>query len=141
METHYVFDYAFIIGRDVFSVSYHKHKGNADYDFTTQAGVFNHPRTDFNRGGQCQDEVLPKTGTAREFWEKWHKKHLQPLTNDEMQELRKDLQEMEKEYPFVKVEDSCYDVNFSEMVALARNNKEYLESLKKWKPLTFGTKK
>lgn len=142
METNYIFDYVFLIGRnEIFNVSYHKHKGNKDYDFTTSIGVFNHPRTDFNQCGQGQDDVLPKKGMAREFWEKWDKKHLHPLTEEEMQEMRKELEEMEKKYPFVKVEDSCYSVNFSEMVALARKKADYLESLKRWKPLTFDVKK
>lgn len=67
--------------------------------FATSAAVFNQPKTDFERCGQCQEHVL--TGKAREFWEKWDKKHLCHLTQEEEREAIKDIEELKKFYNWI----------------------------------------
>lgn len=64
---------------------------------TTQLPHFS--TTTYSNGswGQCQDAVLPEDSILREFWEKWDFYHLQPLTNEEYEELMNDITVVEKE--------------------------------------------
>lgn len=48
--------------------------------------------------GQCQDKILPKYSTLRDFWEKWDYYHCQTLTIEEYEELINDIKILEEEY-------------------------------------------
>ena len=54
--------------------------------------------------GQYQDAVLPEDSILKEFWKKWDFYHLQPLTNEEYDELMNDISIVEKELESEKEE-------------------------------------
>lgn len=93
------FHYAFQITRKiVFEVSYYTLGSNKTPYFTTSASEFNQPKTDFNRGGQCQNDVL--TGEALKFYKKWDKKHFKDLTDEQYEKLLKDIDVLKKIYNY-----------------------------------------
>lgn len=112
------FQYVFVTDRGkVFEVNYRTLASNANPYFTTSAGVFNRPRTDYNRCGQCQDDVL--TGEALRFYKKWDKLHLKDLTEAQYNELTKDIAKLTEVYPFyVKTDGS--DIPFYKEVETER---------------------
>lgn len=64
---------------------------------TTQLPYFSTTVYSNKSWGQCQDAVLPEDSILREFWKKWDYYHLQPLTNEEYEELMNDISIIEKE--------------------------------------------
>ena len=93
------FELTFVVDRGVtFEVNYRTLATNANPYFATSANVFNRPRTDYNRCGQCQDDVL--TGKAMKFYKKWDKKHLKDLNESEYNELVSDIEALQEAYPF-----------------------------------------
>lgn len=97
-----MFEYTFQQSKKViFEVRYDDlHGANKKPDFATSAAVFNQPKTDFNRCGQCQEDVL--TGQARAFWEKWDKKHLCYLSPDEEREVLADIETLKASYNWIE---------------------------------------
>ena len=89
----------------IFEVRYSKIGGNQTADFATSAEVFNQPKNDFKRCGQCQTDVLPKHSKARNFWEKWDEKHLHDLTENEYLDLLKDIEELKTKYNFIEIRE------------------------------------
>lgn len=74
----------------VFNVSYYTLGTNEKPHFTTSACVFIRSKRDWSRCGQCQDAVLP-AGRAKAFYKKWDYMHLKDLTQEQYDEMRKDL--------------------------------------------------
>lgn len=110
--------YSFRVGdRNIFVVRYDRVGDNKTMDFATSSSELNKRRTDITRGGQAQKDLLPKGSKAREFYEKWDKKHLKSLTQKEYNELNNDIEELKKEYPNINSD------KFSEQVELDRNSK------------------
>lgn len=95
------FHMAFEISRTkVFEVSYYTLGSNQHPYFSTSASIFNRPKTDYNRCGQCQKEVL--TGKAYKFWHKWDNKHLKDLTEEEYKTMLQDLEELKNVYNYIE---------------------------------------
>ena len=105
---------AFQITRTIiFEVEYYTLGGNSRPDFTTSAEVFNRPKTDYNRCGQCQKDVL--SGVALEFYKKWDAHHLKDLTESEYEEMMKDMQILFDTYNYIfydKTKDENKDKQF-----------------------------
>ena len=107
------FNYTFLVGKKtIFEVNNGEIASNPY--FATSAAVFNHTNTDFNRCGQCQDDVLPP-GPARDFWEKWDTLHLGHLNDQQELEIIKDLCVLKSNYKWT---DSC---SFRAQQQLVRN--------------------
>lgn len=104
--------YAFQITK---KIVFEVHNGQIESNpyFATSACVFNQPKTDFNCCGQCQNDVLP-AGKARDFWEKWDKKHLSILTEEEEKELLQDLEVLKCSYNY------CESTSFYSMKELSK---------------------
>lgn len=97
----YEFKYVFQITRKImFNVEYYTLGGNPTPHFATSADVFNQPKTDYERCGQCQADVL--TGLALEFYEKWDKCHLHDLKDGEWQEVIEDIEELKNKYNYIE---------------------------------------
>lgn len=94
-EFHAVFE---ITRKIVFEVSYFTLGNNENPYFTTQAAIFNQPKTIYKRSGQAQENVLPKDSLAYIFYKKWDKKHLLKLTNEEHLEMILDLMDLMLKY-------------------------------------------
>lgn len=84
----------------VFNVSYYTLGSNRLPHFSTWAAKFNQPKTDYRECGQCQDRLL--TGEARKFWQKWDPHHLGQLTDEELAELRADIDALKERYEWVE---------------------------------------
>lgn len=92
------FQYTFAVARGVvFEVNYYTLGHNKSAHFSTSAGQFNRPRTDYNQCGQAQSDLLK--GAARTFWKKWDKLHLKDLTPMQHRELMSDIEKLKKDYP------------------------------------------
>lgn len=97
--------WAFQISKKIiFEANYYQLRGNEKPHFSTSASKFNQPKTDWERCGQAQEALLPKSSEAYKFWEKWDKKHLQDLTNTEYNELLKDIELLKECYNFIEQE-------------------------------------
>ena len=93
------FMYAFCISRTiVFEVRYYTLGGNSHPYFATSAALFNRPKTDYNRCGQCQNDVL--FGKAKSFFKKWDYCHCKDLTDEQYAEICKDIEELKQVYPY-----------------------------------------
>ena len=64
----------------------------------TSAAVFNQPKTDFSRCGQCQEDVTKGHRAARRFYKKWDPFHLRKLTPEQYQELAADINVLKERY-------------------------------------------
>lgn len=104
MEKKFYF-WAFQISKTIiFEVEYYILGNNKTPHFSTSANKFNRPKTDWNEGGQAQNDLLPHGSMARKFWGKWDKKHLQDLTDNEYAELLQDIQALKNTYNYVEGE-------------------------------------
>lgn len=92
------FMYAFCITRTiVFEVKYFTLYRNSAPYFATSAAVFNRPKTDYKRCGQCQNDIL--SGKAKQFYKKWDSCHCKDITDDQYMEMLNDIEELKKIYP------------------------------------------
>lgn len=111
------FKYCFQITKSVmFEVEYYTLGNNKTPYFATSANKFVKNKKDYECAGQAQDRILPKNSIVRQFWEKWDKKHLKDLSNDEYREIIKDIEELKEKYNYIeRIKDTFrgeYD-NFS----------------------------
>lgn len=88
MEFHYAF---FLNCKIVFEVEYYTLGNNQNPYFATTVFKFNQPKTDWEQGGQAQERLLPKNSKAYKFYKKWDKLHIHNLTQEEYNEIRKDI--------------------------------------------------
>ena len=98
----YEFHYAFQITKYIiFNVDYYTCGNNDSPYFATSADEFNHPKTDFNRCGQCQSDLC--TGLALQFFEKWNYLHLHTFHNKaQFMELLEDIEELKSKYNYIE---------------------------------------
>jgi len=101
---------------EIFEVSYKTIGSNASPYFSTSAAVFNRPKTDFNRCGQCQDDVLKTHRAAMRFYKKWDPFHLHDLTPKQYKELVDDIETLKDRYNW------CSGTSFCEQRALSMQN-------------------
>lgn len=85
----------------IFEVEYRRTSNGTSY-LATSASVFNRPKTDYKRCGQCQDFVLPNSSLAYSFYEKWDKFHCKydAISSDLYKELISDLGKLKEEYNY-----------------------------------------
>jgi hypothetical protein len=84
--------------------------------FSTSLSIFNHPRTDYIRCGQCQ-EIIPHEWDIYKFYKKWDKYQLVEFGNiplKDIEELKEDVEGLKKIYPWVETD------RFSSLVELDR---------------------
>lgn len=109
----------------MFKVEYYTLGNNKNPYFATSADKFFKNKRDYESGGQAQDHLLPKNSTARQFWEKWDKKHLKDLSDDEYREITKDIEELKKKYNYIESIKTTFkggyeDFSFWEEVLLSK---------------------
>lgn len=120
------FKYCFQITKLVmFEVKYYTLGSNESPYFATNASKFYKNKRDYECIGQAQNQLLPKNSIARQFWEKWDKKHLKDLSDDEYREVAKDIEELKEKYNYIEyIEDTFKgeyrDITFSEQVRLSK---------------------
>ena len=95
----------------IFNVEYYILGDNKNPYFSTSAGKFNQPKTDYEQVGQAQAELLPKFSTAMNFWNKWNKKHLNDLTLEEYQEVLNDVEVLKNCYNYIEKEQTSRHQN------------------------------
>lgn len=108
----------------IFSVEFYAlGDGQAPY-FATSADKLMRNKRDISQGGQCQDEVL--FGEAKEFYEKWDKHHLKNLSEEDYQDLKRDIETLKDRYNYIEKEREVNDrktdvgINWYEEVALSK---------------------
>ena len=110
----------------LFKVSYYTLGGNQNPYFTTSAYEFIRSKRDFGRVGQCQEDLLKKFRTAYNFYKKWDVFHLKQLTQEQYNEMRKDLCVLEQKYNtlLLEMEDGTKlkpdHFSFSQLVELSK---------------------
>lgn len=85
----------------IFNVCFYTLGNNSHPCFSTSAYEFNQPKTDYCRAGQAQEDLMRGFLTARKFWRKWDKKHLQDLTENEYEELMQDIETLKEKYNYI----------------------------------------
>lgn len=72
------------------------------YHFSTEAEVFNRPKTDWNRCGQCQANVTQNYSAANAHWKKWDQFHLKQVYPDQYKEWLEDIEELKAAYNYIE---------------------------------------
>lgn len=120
------FKYCFQITKLImFEVEYYTLGSNKSPYFVTQANEFFKNKKDYKSGGQAQDRLLPKNSIVRQFWEKWDKKHLKDLSDDEYREVVKDIEELKEKYNYIEYIKDTFkggyeDFSFEQIVLLSK---------------------
>jgi len=103
------FKYTFVQSNGIiFEVNYYTLGSNKTPHFTTCAAEFNRTRTDFNRAGQSQEDLL--RGAALAFYHKWDKLHLKDLTPEQHSAILDDIELLKVRYPYYLV-NSVHSTN------------------------------
>lgn len=91
----------------LFNVSYYTLGNNQSPYFSTSAYEFVRNKRDFCRAGQAQEILLQGYPEAYNFYKKWDIFHLKQLTQEQYNEMRKDLCILEQKYNnlFLEMED------------------------------------
>lgn len=106
------FQYTFQITNFInFNVDFYTLSSNSHPDFSTSADLFYKNKTDYERCGQCQDEVLPKNSLAMEFYQKFDKYHLTNLTTEQYNEIVKEIEKLKERYNFICKKESEMPLN------------------------------
>lgn len=98
--------------KTIFEISYMTLPGNKKPYFSTSASKFNRIYSDYTHCGQAQDELLP-AGVARNFWEKWDCEHLNELSDEKLNDLLNDIEELKKHYP--SIESTSREMSFGQL--------------------------
>lgn len=120
------FKYYFQITKLImFEVKYYTVGNNKNPYFATEANKFFKNKKGYECCGQAQDQLLPKNSIVRQFWEKWDKKHLKDLSDDEYREITKDIEELKKKYNYIESIKTTFkggyeDFSFWEEVLLSK---------------------
>lgn len=97
----YEFLYVFQISRKIiFEVKYYTLGSNQSPYFSTSACEFNQPKTDYNRCGQCQADLLD--GLALDFYEKYDCFHLKDLDDSQWISITDDIEELKAKYNYIE---------------------------------------
>ena len=83
--------------REIFEVCYHTIGGNKYPYFSTSGGIFNQPKTDWDRCGQCQEAFI-RHRAAYNFFKKWDVLHTQDLTDAQYNDLIIDIESLKQKY-------------------------------------------
>jgi hypothetical protein len=110
---HFVFQ---ISGKIVFEVNYYRLGNNKTKHFSTSAAQFNQPKTDYNRCGQAQHDLLKGAPAAMRFFKKWDTCHVKDLTPEQHTEVLQDIEELKAKYNYLETEK---DASFSKIRELA----------------------
>ena len=91
----------------LFKVSYYTLGNNQSPYFSTSACEFVRNKRNFCRAGQAQEILLQGYPEAYNFYKKWDIFHLKQLTQEQYNEMRKDLCILEQKYNnlFLEMED------------------------------------
>lgn len=101
----------------IFQIGYYILGSNSSAHFATSAAEFNQPKSDYNRCGQCQADVL--TGEAKDFYIKWDAYHLKDLEENVYNDLVTDILKLCKKYNFV-IRLNRDHISFNEEVILSK---------------------
>ena len=74
------------------------------FNFSHSGAIFNRPKTDFNRCGQCQKDVTKDFPEARRFCEKLEEHHLCRMTDELYAEFCKDILLLCETYNYIKTD-------------------------------------
>lgn len=114
------FFFAFQLSRKViFEVDFYRLGSNKHKNFHTRAEEFNRDKTDYDRCGQCQDDVT--FGIAKKFYEKWDKLHGGNLTEENYMNILNDIEELKSKYNYLEewTEESDRGFSFREKKELS----------------------
>lgn len=112
----------------MFYVNYFRCGNNKEAYFATSADHFIRSKRDIDRGGQCQEDILPHDSSAYRFYKKWNRLHLHDLTDAEYAGIRADMEQLMNDYnyilkerPYKGVKTCCSadHLSFSECVELS----------------------
>jgi len=81
------------------------------FRFSSEAEVFNRSKTDFDRCGQCQEEVTKNHLLANSHWKKWDKYHLGKVTPELYDEWLEDLKALKEAYNYIEKEHMAITFN------------------------------
>ena len=110
---------AFQITRTImFFVDYNVNEDKSHY-FATHAALFNRPKSDYNRGGQCQESVLPHNSDAYRFFRKWDTLHLRELTDEQYNDLKGDISRLQEKYNSIVLGEPYNNVPFNQAKKLS----------------------
>ena len=113
------FYYCFKITNEVvFQVKNYTIGSNKENYFATEAGLFNNNKTDYDMCGQCQERILPKDSLAYKFYKKWDYKQTLHLSDDELQNVKRDVEQLKKTYQYV--ESLSTDLSFEKIKTLVK---------------------
>lgn len=114
------FNFAFVVkARVIFEVRYYRCGNNANKHFSTLCNLLDRTRTDYECGGQAQEDLLPKNTKAYKFYKKWDVLHTEDLTTEQYSELLVDIEVLKGMYPFISNETDNY-ISFDKIVRLDR---------------------
>ena len=100
------FHYTFQISKKIiFEVNYYLLGSNKSKYFSTSAAQFNQPKTDYNRCGQAQNELLKGFPLAMNFYKKFDHLHVKDLTTVQYSEIVQELEKLKSAYNFIHTED------------------------------------
>ena len=75
------FKYVFQLSKkNIFEVEYSRCGNNTNKHFSTSAAQFNQPKSDYNRCGQAQNDLLKGFPLAMNFFKAFDELHLKDLT-------------------------------------------------------------
>ena len=99
------FSFCFQMSKTIlFTVSYYTLGRNKNPYFVTAAYEFTRSKRDFRKAGQYQEDLLKRFQIAYKFYKKWDFFHLKQLTQEQYNEMRKDLYILEQKYNSLLVE-------------------------------------
>ena len=115
-EFHIVFQQSRMI---VFECSYYTLGNNAAPYFSTCANEFIRSKRDYCRAGQAQNALT--RGYIRTFWKKWDAFHLKQLSDDQLVELRNDIEKLKEKYNYIEftADKRPHDPTFYEIKKLS----------------------
>lgn len=122
-EFHIVFQLSKLI---LFEVEYYTLGNNKSPHFSTSAEQFMRNKKDFERCGQCQNDLLVNYPEAMAFYKKWDVHHLHDLSDEAYSEMVTDLVPLTAKYNYMLKEhkDSpilSYGFSFTSLVEFSKN--------------------
>lgn len=97
----------------IFTVKYNTVGSNATPYFATSSARFIKSKRDFERCGQCQNDVL--SGSALEFYKKYDNLHLKDLTLSEYNKIIIDIEILKNKYNYINSDSFYNQVELSKM--------------------------
>jgi len=104
----------------IFEVNYYTLGSNKHANFTTNAGLLNRPKSDYNQCGQAQESLLPEGSEARAFYDKWDKLHLSDLDEKQYNAMIEDLNVLMEKYNVELYDNARDSIPFYEVVDFSK---------------------